>query len=403
MRICLVTSSYPRYEQDGNARFVRSIAEAQAALGHEVHVLAPYTPQVCPVVSPVQLHWFRYVLPTRWGVMGHAAALENDRNLRHAVLWQSPLYGLFLTLALQRVVSRWKIDLIHAHWVIPTGFLASWVALSNRKPLFISIHGSDMYMAQRSALFGTMASWAFRHAQGVTACSQPLADSAVALGASPQSVRVIPYGADPSRFNSEVISPGVRSRLGFSPDELVILAVGRLVGKKGFDRLVRAMPQVLAAVPQARLVIAGDGPERTLLEQLVVDLGLSGKVLLPGIVAWTEMPSYLAASEVFVMPSVRDVTGNVDGLPNVILEAMAAGRPVVATRIAGIPLVVQGNHTGILVEEAAPEQLSRALIRLLKSREERIVMGQAGRMRVERELNWMESAKRVDQMYREAL
>jgi hypothetical protein len=100
MRICLVTSSYPRFDQDGNARFVLSIAEAQAALGHEVHILAPYTPHVQPCTSPVHVHWFKYVWPTRWGVMGHAAALENDRNLRGAALWQTPLFVASLSLLL---------------------------------------------------------------------------------------------------------------------------------------------------------------------------------------------------------------------------------------------------------------------------------------------------------------
>lgn len=86
--------SYPRFDQDGNTRFVRSIAEAQAALGHEVHILAPYT-------SPVHIHWFKYVWPTRWGIMGNAAALENDHNLCSAALWQAPLFAASLSLLLE--------------------------------------------------------------------------------------------------------------------------------------------------------------------------------------------------------------------------------------------------------------------------------------------------------------
>jgi glycosyltransferase involved in cell wall biosynthesis len=399
MRICLVTTSYPRFEQDGNARFVRSIAEAQAALGHEVHVLAPYAVEVRPYDSPVHLHWFRYMLPAQLGVMGHAHALENDRHIRFSAWLQSPLFALSLISSLQRIVRQRQIDLIHAHWAIPSGFLSSWVALANSRPLFISLHGSDMYLARRNGLAGAMAIWAFRQARGVTACSPWIADAAVELGALPQVVRVVPWGADLAHFDVSTSSHDIRGQLGLSSDDLLILAAGRLVGKKGFDQLVRAMPAVLAAVPRARLVILGDGPERVLLEQLKNEYCLQGKLLLPGYVPWTEMPFYLAATDVFAMPSVRDALGNLDGLPTVILEAMAAGRPVVATRLAGIPLAVQENVTGLLVEEANLDELSRALIRLLTSKDEREAMGQAGRARVRTELNWTRIAERLDQMY----
>jgi len=99
------------------------------------------------------------------------------------------------------------------------------------------------------------------------------------------------------------------------------------------------------------------------------------------------------------MPSVRDVAGNLDGQPTVILEAMAAGRPVVATRLGGIPLAVQPDRTGLLVDESDPEQLSTALIRLLTCDEERQRMGRVARARIESELNWSELARRLDRIY----
>ncbi len=400
MRICLVTTSYPRFHEDGNARFVRSIAEAQATLGHEVHVLAPYTPLVRKYDSLADLHWFHYIWPAKWGVMGHAAALESDRHLRASAFLQAPFFGLSLTRAMQQLITQRKIDLIHAHWVVPMGFLSTWMARLTQKPLFISLHGSDMYLARQNPVMGRMAAWAFRCAQGITACSPTLADSAIQLGAPRERVHMIPWGADPAKFQVEGASVELRKQLNATPKDLIIMAAGRLVGKKGFDRLVRAMPEVLASVPNARLVILGEGPERFSLERLIDELALNGKILLPGNVAWTEMPNYLAASDVFVMPSVRDVTGNFDGLPTVILEAMAAGKPVIATHVGGISLAVQENETGILVDEASPEQLSRALIRLLRSDEERTRLGCAGRARIERELNWMNVARRFDSVYR---
>ena len=223
MRLCLVATSYSRFDDDGNARFVRSIAEAQAVLGHEVHVLAPYSPQVKPYASPVQVHWFKYVWPSQRGVMGHAAALENDRRLRGAALWQAPLFAASLSLHFQRLFSRYKFDLVHAHWVVPNGVLAWPLARLNRLPFFISLHGSDVYLATRQKWFGKAAGGALYSARGVTACSQPLAEAAIELGAQRDRVHLLPWGADPDRFDPEADRVELRLRddgRGFDPDAI---------------------------------------------------------------------------------------------------------------------------------------------------------------------------------------
>lgn len=399
MRICLITSSYARFEDDGNARFVRSIAEAQAALGHEVHVLAPYTPQVQPYNSPVHVHWFKYVWPTRWGVMGHAAALENDRNLRGVALWQAPLFVISLLFHLQCLIWRYDFDILHAHWVIPSGVLVSWVARLNRKPFFISLHGSDMYLVQRNKVWRYLARTAFQYAVGVTACSAPLAHASIEVGTPSDRVAVIPYGADPLRFKLTESSIELRELLHIPQEDLIILAVGRLVGKKGFVHLVRAMPKILASVLQARLVIVGEGPERSLLENVSRDLNVDSRVILVGNVQWSQVSSYLFLSDIFVVPSIHDSSGNLDGLPNVVLEAMAAGRPIVATSIGGISIAVENNATGIIVPEADSGALADAIIHLATAPRQRQEMGHLALIRIETELNWTAFARRVDEMY----
>ena len=399
MQICLITSSYARFEDDGNARFVRSIAEAQAALGHEVHVLAPYTPQVQPYTSPVHVHWFRYIWPTRWGMMGHAAALENDRQLRGMAVLQAPFFAASLLLHLQKLIRQYHFDLLHAHWIIPAGVLVNWAAQVNRLPFFVSLHGSDVYLVQRSTVWGSLARGAFRRAQGVTACSQPLADGAIQCGAHANRVKVIPYGADPERIMPVFDQTKLRQRLNLPQNDLIVLGAGRLVSKKGFALLVKAMPAVLRVQPQARLLILGDGPERGLIEQLSCELGIADRVSLPGAVHWSLVSQYMAAADLFVMPSVRDAKGNLDGLPNVILEAMAVGIPIVATRIAGIPLAVRDRETGLLIDQPEPYELSAAIVNLLAAPESRVAMGHAARQRIETELNWREYAHHLDDMY----
>ncbi len=399
MRICLITSSYARFADDGNARFVRSIAEAQAALGHEVHVVAPYAPGVRWYASPVQVHWFHYVWPARWGHMGHAQSLENDRQLRLSAYWQAPAYFVAQLLTALRVVWRYHVDVIHAHWIVPNGISAALISGWTHRPLFVSLHGSDVYLATRRVWLGRLAGWAFRRASGITACSSDLVEGAVRVGADRRRIKLMPWGASPETFGDRTDDGRLRESLGIPNDALVVLGLGRLVAKKGFAQLLQAAPHVLAEHPNTWFVIAGDGPERVRLETLAGELGIAEKVVLSGAVSWTEVPDYLRMCSFLIVPSIRDASGNLDGLPTTVLEAMAAGRPVVATSIGGIPLVVENDVTGLLVPEADPAALAEAMLNLAGQPKQRMEMGLEARRRVEQDLTWEAVARRFDDLY----
>lgn len=402
MRIAIVASSYPRFDQDGNARFMRSIAEAQAARGHEVHVIAPYAPQVRPYATPVHLHWFRYG-PAALSLMGHAGALENDRALKKTAYALAPLFFLAQAATLARVIRRHHIDLIHAHWVVPNGVAAALLSRVTGLPLFVTLHGSDVYLALRHRWLGRLARGVFARARAVTACSPDLAEGALKVGADPGRVTVIPYGASPDAIVPKTDDPELRARLGLPPEAEVVLALGRLVGKKGFAYFVQAVPQILAERPNAWFVIVGEGAERAHLQQLAQDLNVAARVLLPGAAPWADVSRYLSMSALLAVPSVHDIGGNMDGLPNTVLEAMAAARPVVATPIGGIPLAIQSGQTGLLVPEADATALAAAIVQLLQSPEQRNQMGRAARDRIERELNWNNMTERFEQFYAQAL
>jgi glycosyltransferase involved in cell wall biosynthesis len=163
--------------------------------------------------------------------------------------------------------------------------------------------------------------------------------------------------------------------------------------------LLHSAPAVLASYPDARFVIVGDGPERPRLQKLVDELGLTERAVLAGLVPWTDVPAYLSMASIFVAPSIRDHEGNLDGLPTVVLEAMAASRPVIATSVGGLPLVVEHEKTGLIVPDSDPLSLANALVRLLGSSAECQHMGHESRLRVERDLNWHMVARRFDDLY----
>lgn len=402
----MVTSSYPKYEGDVTAPFIESIGSSVAALGNEVHLLAPYHPDVRrqPVEKDVNLHFFKYSPFRNLNIWGYAEALEADVRVKGAIYPLTPLVFISAFWALWRLTSRMKFDVMHAHWVIPNGPVAALVARLRRLPLVVSMHGSDVFVAEQSRLVASVARWVYNRAAAITAPSDDLLQRAIALGAPAARCHLVPYGVDPGQFTSiEGAGPLLKKELGLPEDSLVIFTVGRMVYKKGFEYLIRAVPAILREHPNARIVIAGDGDLQPRLESLVKQLGVEKSVIMPGRIERDRIPLYFSGCDLFVLPSVVDQQGNVDGLPNTLLEAMASARPVVATSVAGIPLAVKDGDNGLLVPEKQPGELSSAINLLLDAPELRVQYGEAGRRRVENELNWQTTARTFNRLYEGAV
>jgi glycosyltransferase involved in cell wall biosynthesis len=388
MNITLLTSSYPRYPGDGAAPFVQSIAESLAEQGHRVEVVAPYDALVGPdPAAIVPVHRFRYALLNRWHIMGHARSLAGDVRFRPGVFFLLPFFILAEFCAALRVARRQHTSLIYAHWVVPNAVIGACVARLLKVPLVISLHGSDVFVARRYYLPGLAARWAFRTAQVITASSEDLRQGALALGAAPERTHVVPYGVDPARFHPNT-PPLTRAQLGLPDDARVVLSLGRLVPKKGFDTLVRALPALVAHEPRTYIVIGGEGPARGELERIAASAGLADHLCLPGRIPWDETPAFLAAADVFVLPSVRDQAGNMDGLPNVLLEALSLGKPAVASRLAGVPLVIEDGINGLLTPPADAEALTERILRLLANPAQAAQLGRAARATIEERVNW---------------
>jgi glycosyltransferase involved in cell wall biosynthesis len=226
-------------------------------------------------------------------------------------------------------------------------------------PFIVSLHGSDIYVANQNWLFGKIARIVFKKAAKVTACSLNLASNAVKMGADDKVV-VVPWGADPSIFSPALRDSEYRKTRGYPIDATIIIALGRMVHKKGFDQLIKIWPQIVAKHENAFLIIGGDGPIKKILEDHIREQNISG-VSLPGKIPWNEVPFLLANSNVFVLPSIRDQHGNEDGLPTVLLEAMASGLPVVTSSIGGVPLVIKDYNNGILIDPGDTNQLLSAV------------------------------------------
>ena len=190
----------------------------------------------------------------------------------------------------------------------------------------------------------------------------------------------------------------IRLELGLNAEHFVVAGIGRLIPVKGFEYLVDAHAEALRANPALRLVLVGDGDERAALEERIRALAVADSVVLVGAVRHEEIPAYLAAADVVAVPSVH-FGGFVDGLPNVALEAMAAGKPLVASRVGGLPELVRDHENGLLVDEKSSHALAEAIVSLAGDSDLRRRLGATAQAEITSTRSWEAVAERFVGIY----
>ena len=210
----------------------------------------------------------------------------------------------------------------------------------------------------------------------------------------------MPYGVDVERFHPDAAVRTARRReLNVGDGVPLCVAAGRLVRKKGFEYVIDA----LAEVPAAVLAIAGDGTLRDELQRRAQSTGVSDRVRFLGNQSQDRVGEYFAAADVICAPSVKDDSGNVDGLPNVVLEAMASATPLITTAAGGIGAVVDNDRTGMIVPERDPHAIAIAMQNLFDNPPRAREIGTAARAAVQRCFGWDRAAERFEFAYRRAL
>ena len=342
MRLLVLTTLYPNAARPDHGIFVEARLRALLARGGiDARVLAP-------------VPWFASRHP-RWGAWAEWARvpLRETRNgieLRHPRYLHLPRVGMrahpfLLAASALRAAMAWRregfaFDAIDAHFVYPDGVAAWLVARRLGVPFAITGRGTDLNLYPAIPWARRWMSRAVRDADALATVCEALRPPLLALGADPRRARVLRNGVDLGLFRP-LARDDLRARMGI--DGPAIASVGHLVARKGHDLAIAA----LETLPGWTLLLAGDGPERGALERLAVARGLSGRVRFLGRLAQEELARLYNVADVLVLASDRE------GWANVLLESMACGTPVVATRIWGTPEVVSSPAAGLLVARDA--------------------------------------------------
>ncbi len=284
----------------------------------------------------------------------------------------------------KKIIDEFNPDILHAHYASSCGLIA---ALANFHPYVLSVWGDDILnFPNKSPLHKWVVKKAIRDADYVTATSQMLADSTNELINDDLDISVIPFGVDLDQY--KVVD---REK----SDIIEIGTVRNLTPKYGIEYLIRAVANCLSQNYNIKLTIVGDGDIKNELESLSNKLNISSSVTFTGAIPNEKVVEYLHCFDIFAMPSVGK--GETFGVAAV--EAMATGLPVVASRVGGLPEVVDDGITGTLVEPGNVEQLTAALIKYIESEELRKKHGENGRMKVERDYNWQENTEKMNMLY----
>jgi len=251
---------------------------------------------------------------------------------------------------------RNKVDVVLGSWAYPDGFAAVIASLLLGVPCVVKLHGSDINIVAKLPGARRMTEWALPRATRVVAVSRALADEVVQLGVAPERVKVVMNGVD-----AELFTPGdraaARRELGL-PAGPVAIYVGNLKPEKGVLDLGRAWGAVLRQVPDATLLVIGDGPLAGELASIVATH--RDRVRLIARQPLERVPLYMAAADVVVLPS------HSEGTPNVVLEALASGRRVVGSAVGGVPDLITSRTLGALVPPCDPDVLATAIAEALR-------------------------------------
>ncbi|MFH1808580.1 MAG: glycosyltransferase [Pseudomonadota bacterium] len=345
MKSVVATTSYPRFDDDGAGRFVWASVQGLRRVGVEVEVLAPDH----VLASAPDVTWLRHAPRRGWQTLcyGHGILPNLDSSPWRAVLVPGLLAALVHALAQRRGCPT------VAHWLVPTALAA---ALAGVEPLVAVVHGSDLALLERLPGGPQLARFIVARCRRVVSVSRELQDRLLRL-APAATVEVIPPAV-------ECIVPTsrrqARAALGLDDSAAVVLLLGRLLETKGLRTMLSCLPALPA---QTEILIAGDGPLRADIENAARQAARPVHVL--GAIAPSTRATLFGAADLVVVPSQPDPWGHAEGLPAVLLEAMAAGVPVVASAVGGIPDTVVDGETGLLVPAADASALGQALCRVL--------------------------------------
>lgn len=342
----------------------------------------------------VEILRYRYA-PERWERLVNDGGIVGNLRQHRWMLALVPSFVLMQAWHAWRIARQRPITAIHAHWLIPQGAIAATLqlALRRRLPYVVTSHGADLY-ALRAKPVAAIKKWVLKRAARVTVVSSAMQDLVTKMGTAVESVNVLPMGVDlAGRF-----VPGRPEQR----NDNELLFVGRLVEKKGLRYLIDAMPLVLRECPRATLTIAGFGPDADALVALARQRNVLDAIRFLGAVPQSQLPEMYQRAAVFVAPFVKAATGDQEGLPVALMEAVGCGCPVVAGYVPGLEDILEEDTASITVDPTDTQAFAQRIVSVLRAPDEAQATAVRVRARIHDLLDWAQVERRYGEVLEHA-
>jgi glycosyltransferase involved in cell wall biosynthesis len=388
-RVLILSHMYPSVADDIGGIFIHQHVKALYELGVDLMVISPVP--WSPGILSFKASWKYY------GSLPKEETFQQIRVMRPRYI-ELPFDGFralsgwsmckCLLPIMKKLRKTFEFNIIHAHTITPDGRAATLLGKYFNVPVVCSVRGSDLNQYPHySKRMYEVSRRVIEEADSMITVSSALARKAIAMGHIKDGPHVIYNGIDTTRFFMSGDRAELKKNSGIPVGCKVITFIGRCERDKGIYELFEVFA-VLHDMLGLCLLIVGDGGDSSGIRQMAADRGLAGKVFLTGKVPHDDIPKYLNMSDVFVLPSYSE------GMPNALLEAMACGLPIVATRVGGIPEVITHEREGLLCEPEDTISLRECIERILRNREEARIMGKRAAEKVKGEFTWEKNARK---------
>ena len=377
---------FPKYKGDYYGSFVFDEAKMLVKKGFEVHVVTQHN-QGIPyeeLMDGIHVHRFKWLEPKEFKALVHFTGLiDNFRLITYVI-------SLFLNL--MWVIKKYKINVIHSHSVIPTGFIGVIVAKIMGRPVFVTAHGMDINNFEEKTFFKRLIQFSLNNCNKTIAVSKNLALKMISFGVTEDKIIILRNAVDTNRFKP-TNNQKIREIYNINNKDILILFVGYLDTFKGIFELINAFYKIQHDNKNVKLMIVGTGPKEHEIKDKVIKMNLKNSITFTGNLKPEEIPDYYPAADIFALPS------HTEGLPLVVLEAMSCGLPIIASNVGGIPEVVNEGKNGFLISPKNEEILTEKLRILIKNTQLRKQFAKKSAEIIENEFDITKKINRLINLY----
>lgn len=391
----MISTSYIRHAKDLSAWHIMS--KGLIEKGNEACFVSPNDAESSKdfeVLDKVQIHRFNYFWPRSSQKLAYYGGMPT--NLRKGILGKVQLPFFMLAFLLKTLKVSKECDLIHAHFSI-AGFVAVLAGKLNKKPVVVSVYR----LISGSKIENFFDKFVLENADFVIFGNQYTMNEAKKVSSKIKSQKLIYLGIDEKQWKPIKKNNAIHNALEIPKGKKIIFTIGRFVEKKGYEYLIKAFAQVLKKEKNSVLVLGGYGPLKEKYDLIAEELGIKEKIYYPGFVDKTF--EWIPDCDVFAVPSVTDSKGEIETFGIINLEAMACGKPLIATKSGGIVEIVDDRVDGLLCREKDSNDLAKKILNALKDKKLASRISRNARKKIMQKFAYSRTIENILEVYKKVL